>query len=192
MPSIVTKYRPLAPTTPTKYFGEEDPMCFFKYVMQCKRFVQEAMLGEEAQIPHCADFLEGKAYKYYTTTVSMDVDNDWTLAKNFTGLYDYCFPPNFRLHQWHKLDTFQQWDMPVTEYAAELSLLFRLVGMSTEQVCIDKLGNRLWLSLQTVLWKEGLDFKANSWEDVVTVATKHKMEDHMEATYHKGQPFCET
>ena len=175
-----TRFRPLAPTTPTIYHGDEDPMKFFKYVSQCKRFTREAQLPLTDQVARCGDYLGGKAYKYYTTMVSMDESN-WLLLDFFRGLYDYCFPPDYHLRQRERLEGLYQGAMSVTEYAAELNLLYRLMGTSTVQMRVDKLWNGLRSELQTALWKEGLDFKENSWEEIITVATKHEMADRMEA-----------
>lgn len=56
-PIVPTRFRPLAPTTPTIYHGDEDPMKFFKYVSQCKRFTREAQLPLTDQVACCGDYL---------------------------------------------------------------------------------------------------------------------------------------
>ncbi|KAF9474799.1 hypothetical protein BDN70DRAFT_771205, partial [Pholiota conissans] len=155
----------LAPTTPTIYHGDEDSMKFIKYVTQCKRFCAEAALPPSAQIPRCADYLQGKAYKYYSTMVAMDEDK-LTLTGFFQGLYNYCFPPDFHLKQRRKLETLMQGSMTVKEFAAELNLLYRIVGASTPEQRVDRLWNGLHSELQTALWKEGLDYRQSTWDEV--------------------------
>ena len=59
-------YKPLAPTAPDKYHGDADIMKYHKYIMQCERFCQEAHLPQHDQVLKCADYLSGKAYKFYS------------------------------------------------------------------------------------------------------------------------------
>ena len=172
------RFRPLAPTEIDKYHGDEDPVKFLKFVTQCKRFVREAGLAPEDHVARCANFLQGRAYKYYATMVSMDEGN-WTLEEFLIGIYDHCFPLDFRLKQRKKLDEFRQGNMRVKAYAAELELLFRLVGDINDAQRVDKLWNGLRRELQQALWREGLDFKSSTWDEVIAVATRHEMADRI-------------
>jgi hypothetical protein len=121
----------LTPTSPDKYGGEADPLKFYHYVTQCERLCCEAGLLKRDQVAKCADALTGKAFKFYTTVVSMELKK-WKLDKFFIELFNYCFPPDFRLRQRSKLNEFEQKHMRVNEYAAELLVMFRTIGSSTK------------------------------------------------------------
>ena len=69
--------------------------------------------------------------------------------------------------------------MRVKAYAAELELLFRLVGDINDAQRVDKLWNSLRRELQQALWHKGLDFKSSTWDEVIAVATRHKIADRM-------------
>ncbi|KAJ3506850.1 hypothetical protein NLJ89_g6638 [Agrocybe chaxingu] len=99
-----TVYKQIAPTTPEKYSGEADPMKFYRFATQCARFCREANIPKYDRISKCADYLTGKAYKFYTTEVSMDTEG-WSMKKFMKGLFNYCFPPDFRLKQSRDRDT---------------------------------------------------------------------------------------
>ncbi|PPQ87020.1 hypothetical protein CVT25_009045, partial [Psilocybe cyanescens] len=73
--TTVTRYKPLLPTSPDKYHGNADFMKFYKYITQCERFCKEAALPPRDQVVKCADYLSGKAYKFYSTMVSISVEH---------------------------------------------------------------------------------------------------------------------
>jgi hypothetical protein len=104
-------------------------MKYHKYITQCERFCREARLQKQDQVVKCADYLAGKAYRFYSTVVSMDAEN-WDLVRFFKELFNYCFPPDFRLKQRKKLESCVQGTHTVTEYAADLLIMFRIVGVS--------------------------------------------------------------
>ncbi|CAA7268277.1 unnamed protein product [Cyclocybe aegerita] len=170
------RYKPLSLTPPDKYHSDADPLKFYRYVNQCERFCCEAGLPMQDRIPKCADSLAGKAYKFYTTSVSMDA-HLWTMRQFFNELFNYCFPPDFHLKQCARLDGFKQNNMKVTEYAAELMVLFKTIGTSTPCECVEKLWNRLREELQRVLWQENLDPIQSTWAEVVHVAMRHEVAD---------------
>jgi hypothetical protein len=149
------------------------------YIMQCRHFCIEAHLLPKEQVIQCGDYLQGKAAKYFTTMVMLS-ETLFALEDFFKGLYNYCFPPDYWLKQHRRLDNLTQGSMTVKAFAAEVSLLFRVIGTSNEQQRVDKLWNDLRTELQTALWNEGLDFKEASWDEVVAVVTWHEMANMME------------
>ncbi|KAH9481337.1 hypothetical protein JR316_0005859 [Psilocybe cubensis] len=173
------RFKPLPPTAPDKYHGDADFMKFYKYITQCDRFCKEAALPPQDQVVKCADYLAGKAYKFYSTMVSISVDS-WDRQRFFTELYNYCFPPDYRLKQRKKLEKFSQGSMTVAEYAAELLILFRIVGKSTPSQRVDRLWNGLKPELQSALWKEGLDYEQNTWDEVIRIATRYEVAHEIE------------
>lgn len=180
------RFKPLAPTTPDKYNGDADFMRFYKYITQCERFCEEAALPPRDQVVKCADYLTGKAYKFYSTVISISAES-WDRQRFFTELYNYCFPPDFRLRQRKKLESFSQGDMTVAEFAAELMILFRIIGKSTAEQRVDRLWNGLRPELQSALWKEGLDYEQNTWDEVIQVATRYEIAEQIENNQRKDQ-----
>src|SRR5260221_4524157 len=110
-----TMYKQLSPTSPDKYHGDADVMKYHKYITQCEQFCREAQLPKQDQVVKCADYLAGKAYKFYSTVVSMELDK-WELTEFFKELFNYCFPPDFRLKQRKKLEGYTQGVHTITEY----------------------------------------------------------------------------
>ncbi|KAF4615592.1 hypothetical protein D9613_012904 [Agrocybe pediades] len=182
----VARYKPLTPTAPDKYSGEPDVMKFLKYMTQCERFCEEAALPVRDQVSRCADSLTGKAYKFYTTMVMIS-NEQWDRQRFFKELYAYCFPPDFRLRQRRKLESFTQGNYTVHEYAAELTIMFRIIGNFTQSQRVQKLWDGLRPELQSALWREGLDYEANTWDEVIKIAARYEVAAKIEASERKAQ-----
>lgn len=73
----------------------------------------------------------------------------WTLKKMFIGLFNYCFPTDYRLQMQEKMNRCRQRDHAVHEYVHELETLFLLVGQVSRHKKRDKL--RLWAGLNSEL-----------------------------------------
>lgn len=115
-----------------------------------------------------SNFLNGKAYEYFATTISED-PSKWGLGRIFRGLFNYCFPIDFRLSQREKLKRCYQRDRTVREFIHELELLFILVGHLSKREKVDKLWHGFNAYIQKELWRERLSPEA-SWEEVVEAA----------------------
>jgi len=129
-------------------------------------------------VAKCADSLTGKAFKFYTTVVSMELKK-WKLDKFFVELFNYCFPPDFRLRQRSKMNAFEQKKMCVSEYAAELLVMFHTIGSLMKRERVEKLWNGLRPELQQVLWRENLEPQHSTWKQVLRVAERHEIADRI-------------
>jgi hypothetical protein len=103
----------------------------------------------------------------------------WRLGKFLVKLFNHCFPPDFRLTQHNKLDSFRQGNLLIQEYAAELMFLFRTVRESSRCEQVDKLWNGLKPMLQKALWLESLDPRTAGWKEVIQVAKRHEIADQI-------------
>ncbi|KAF7761657.1 hypothetical protein Agabi119p4_9649 [Agaricus bisporus var. burnettii] len=103
------KYKEIAPTKPAMFNGEANILKFHRYMSQCERYLDEGNVPKYDRVAKCSDFLEGKAYKYYSTEVSFN-EEQWSTERFFQGLFNYCFPPDFKLKQCERLERFNQSD----------------------------------------------------------------------------------
>ncbi|PPQ81287.1 hypothetical protein CVT26_015177 [Gymnopilus dilepis] len=184
---VVVRYKPLAPTPPDKYDGEATILKYYKFITQYTRFCNEARLPEEDRVIKCADYLTGKAYRWHSSVVSFDLGKYDTLQALFVGLFNYCFPPNFRMKERQKLENFTQGKYTVAEYAADLNIKFQMIGGYTPPQRIYKLWNGLRTELQSALWREGLDYERSSWDDIIRVATRHEIAEQIETGQKSAQ-----
>ncbi|KAG5330245.1 hypothetical protein C0989_009147, partial [Termitomyces sp. Mn162] len=115
------------PTAPEKYDGTPDAVRFYQFVNQSVRYLERGRVPQWDHIAEIANYLKGKAYKFFLTNVSMEMER-WTVPKFFKGLFNACFPPTFRMKQMDKLDSLTQGSMTVNEYTSELKVLYKIVG----------------------------------------------------------------
>ncbi|KAG6876048.1 hypothetical protein C0992_001170 [Termitomyces sp. T32_za158] len=116
-------YGQLKPTPPEKYDGNADAVKYYQFVTQSMAYLKKGRVPKSNQIQEVANFLKGKAYRFYLNEVSMEM-GEWNLQTFFKGVFNVCFPSNFRLLQQKKLDELRQGSMTVREYSAELKILY--------------------------------------------------------------------
>ncbi|KAJ3506825.1 hypothetical protein NLJ89_g6649 [Agrocybe chaxingu] len=151
-----TIYRQPNPTEPSRYYGDENIDKYMQFVQDFEQYCKEAGIPEEDQVIKCGHFLGGKARSFYSTMVALNV-NEWDLPNFLRELFNWCFPPDFRLKQRKRLENFRQGGMLVSEYAHKLDMLFRIVGASSKRQRIDKLWNGLRDRLSEVRVRAGPD-----------------------------------
>ncbi|PPQ85966.1 hypothetical protein CVT26_012688 [Gymnopilus dilepis] len=104
----------------------------------------------------------------------------WSTKEFYKELFDFCFPADFRLRQRAKLERFRQNRERVRDYAAELAMIFRTVGSTSEQEKVDHLWKGLRPELQRALWRENLDPRTSTWDEIIQVAERHEIADRIE------------
>ncbi|EMD40986.1 hypothetical protein CERSUDRAFT_91737 [Gelatoporia subvermispora B] len=122
----------LKPRDPDAYDGRTDVTVFQRFMQQCTDYVDGYGLEERRQIASLSYFLTDKAYEFYVNTVSRN-SRSWTLRKFFVGLFNYCFPIDFRTRTREKLDRFKQSDRTVREYVHQLETMFLTAGVLSKQ-----------------------------------------------------------
>ncbi|KIL56249.1 hypothetical protein M378DRAFT_89635, partial [Amanita muscaria Koide BX008] len=164
---------------PIEYDGSPDPLKFFRFLTQGMAYLREGKIPRESQLIRLSYFLKGKgrkAYKFYASEVEYEVE-DWNLQQFFDELFNYCFPPDFRMRQMEKLNRMCQGNLRVREYAAELKLLYRTIGTISEREMVTKLWKGMHVSLQRALWKECQDPERSTWDEIVRTAERHEIAD---------------
>ncbi|PSS18923.1 hypothetical protein PHLCEN_2v3139 [Hermanssonia centrifuga] len=166
----------LKPREPEAYYGRPDVHEFHKFMDECSNYVQGYALAEERYVPTLASFLRGKAYKYYTMMVSKDAQS-WDLERFFKGLFDFCFPPDFRTSMREKLQTYYQGRQSVQEYVCGLEELFMMVGFVSPRDRVLRLWNGMLGSIRDEMYRFGLSPEVSSWDEVVAAATRFELAD---------------
>jgi len=113
--------------------------------MEGEAYLRDGKVHKEQKIRILAHHLDGKAYDFYMQNIMLDDPHNWNLHKFFTGLFNYCFPIDYRQQMRMKLeDLCQGSNQTDLEYVHELHELFNMVGaMSTEAKVL-----KLWYTLR--------------------------------------------
>ena len=159
----------LKPIPPKEYDGNADSRAYHRFVTEGSDYVRTGKVSKKRRVFVLSYYLKGRAYDYYTQKVSLNV-YDWTLEQFFEGLFDYCFPVNYRMKQREKLRRAFQNDKSVSDYCHELEELFNTIGDIAERDKVIKLWNGLRGSLQQGLWRDRLNPDVSSWDMVKAAA----------------------
>jgi hypothetical protein len=125
--------------------------------------------GIRRRIFTLSQFLEGRAYDFYTQKVAMN-EGDWPLSRFFKELFDYCFPIDYRMQARKRLARCFQKERTVTEYAHELQELFDMIGTVSERDQVLQLWNGVKPKIQSGLWRAQLNPEISNWDEVLAHA----------------------
>ena len=103
--------------------------------------------------------------------------HEWSLKDFFEGLFNYCFPLNYRMQQRKKLDKCFQDEKRVPEYVYELEELFNTIGMINDHEKVVKLWDGLNTSIQRALWHDRYNPEISLWDEVHTGAEMIKISE---------------
>ncbi|KAG6867600.1 hypothetical protein C0993_000657 [Termitomyces sp. T159_Od127] len=167
----------IKPTPPEKYDGRVDIRAFQKFLTHGTAYVKYGYVEKGRQVMVLSEFLTGKAYTFYTRSVSIDPEC-WSLKKFFVELFNYCFPIDFRNQQREKLNSFYQEHKSIREYVADLDELFTIVGADSTHAHVVKLFNGFRLAIRKALLREHMNLEYTSWKDMVREAKYQEMAEN--------------
>ncbi|KAG8687330.1 hypothetical protein FRC09_013563, partial [Ceratobasidium sp. 395] len=123
-------YKAQAPKT---FSGEGTPNIdkFEHFVFDYDNWIIEVRLDEESSIRNISRFLDGKASTWYMLNVAPAIE-DWTLSQVYQGIYEYCFPADFKEIMRKKYLKKSQGESSVQDYFAELAQLRRRLNEVTD------------------------------------------------------------
>ncbi|KAG6826946.1 hypothetical protein H0H92_013800 [Tricholoma furcatifolium] len=168
------RYGAIKPTPPEKYNGEPDVQRYFKFVAQSVAYCDKGQIPPEDQIQEISYFLTDEAYKFYLNEVSME-EYKWNLTKFVKRLFDFCFPPNYRLKEQQKLEQFKQGSLRVRPYTAELKNKYQIIRYAHKREKVRKLWSGLQPRLQQKLFENGYDPERSKWGEVVDAAELYEI-----------------
>lgn len=169
----------IKPTPPEKYDGRVDIRAFHRFLMHGTAYVKYGYVEKRRQVMVLSEFLTGKAYIFYTRSVSLEPER-WSLRKFFVELFNYCFPIDFRNQQRDKLNSFTQGQKSVREYVADLDELFTIIGSDGIRARAVKLFNGFRPALRKALLREHMNPKYTSWADMVREAEYQEMAENVD------------
>ncbi|KEP45450.1 hypothetical protein V565_272390 [Rhizoctonia solani 123E] len=107
---------------PKPYKGEADIDKYDVFIFNYKLFVGDTKLSDSKAVLTMSRFLEEKAAAYFMLNVAPRPE-EFTMQSVFVGLYEYCFPPDFKDEMRRKYNQKRQGESSVQDYFAELARL---------------------------------------------------------------------
>ncbi|KAG8792113.1 hypothetical protein FRC12_007165 [Ceratobasidium sp. 428] len=118
--------------TPKSFNGEADFDKFELFVFNYDNWCQDTKLSTPKRVRNISRFLEGKASTWYMSNVAPNL-NSYDMKSVYQGIFDYCFPPDFKENLRRKYMRKLQGDQSVQDYFAELDLMRRRLKVSDSQ-----------------------------------------------------------
>ncbi|KAJ2911812.1 hypothetical protein MD484_g8599, partial [Candolleomyces efflorescens] len=159
----------IRPIEPRRYSGQRDLRAFTQFSQQTSAYLSQGRVPADQQVSITSNFLSGRAYDFFVRRVANNPQN-WTLKQFFSELFDFVFPPDFRLRLRDDIARKRQESSSVVEYTYELEELFNVVGDFDEQAKVVKLWTGFRQSIQAALWLERLNPEISDWESVKKAA----------------------
>ncbi|KAG2738352.1 hypothetical protein P692DRAFT_20758748, partial [Suillus brevipes Sb2] len=83
---------------PFTYNGEANATTFKKWVREVRDWKDRAHLSTGQSLRMVGKYLGGQAYRFYERDI-LDLHKGYSLTEFFEQLFDYVFPPDFRMQQ---------------------------------------------------------------------------------------------
>jgi len=142
-------------------------------------YLKQGHVPSNEWIDILSHYLGGRAYNFYTREVSMRTKK-WNLVTFFKGLFNYCFPIDFRNKQCRRLDNFVQGNKSIQDYVSELTELFTIVGTPGKCEQVTKLWYGFRKSIQKALYTAKLNPETLRWKEIVHEAEYHEMAERVD------------
>ncbi|KAJ6472143.1 hypothetical protein C8R47DRAFT_1221915 [Mycena vitilis] len=92
----------LKPVPPSRDNGEPNANAIQRFARGSKTYVKMGRVAEGEQIYYISYYLDGKALDFYNQVAVPD-EHRWDLERFFVGLFEFCFPVDFRNEQRKRL-----------------------------------------------------------------------------------------
>ncbi|KZT71104.1 hypothetical protein DAEQUDRAFT_779271, partial [Daedalea quercina L-15889] len=164
----------LKPKEPEPYNGEEDVQAFHRFMTEMTQYIQDYDVPPEREASVVSRFLTGKAWVFYTSTVSKQPWK-WSLKQLFEDLFNACFSLSHRMKSRDKFDKCRQGSRSVRDFVYELETLANTAGVWSEREKVTKLWRGLRLVIQQQLWRDKLNPAYSSWTEVIAAAENEEL-----------------
>ncbi|QRW21937.1 hypothetical protein RhiXN_09524 [Rhizoctonia solani] len=104
--------------TPKAYKGKADINKYNMFILNYKLYLSDTKLSNCNAILTMSQFLEDKVATWYMMNVAPDPEV-YTMETIYIGLYEYCFPPDFKEEVQCQYNQKQQGDLSVQDYFAK-------------------------------------------------------------------------
>ncbi|PBK62875.1 hypothetical protein ARMSODRAFT_839449, partial [Armillaria solidipes] len=155
----------IRPIPPTPYDGMADGEKFHRFTMEMTQFCKEGQVPKDEQVFLTSHYLKGKALLYFIQKVSKN-HAEWMLLDFLRGMFNACFPLNYRSQQRDKIKRCYQNDRTVSEYVYELKTLYGLVGITSKRERVIKLWDGFRKEMQRELHRAKLNKEVHSWRRI--------------------------
>ena len=157
--------------TPPVYSGAANIEALDRWAYAVNGCIEMHALDEEWAVRLVSKFLTGKASTFYMRHVAHHRKR-WTMKLLYEGLFDYCFPPNYKSNLRERLMNYEQRSLFFVDFAREVeSLASKFPDISKrQQVFIIWKGAAKYIRLKWI--DHGMSPEDAHWSKLVRWASK--------------------
>ncbi|KAJ7617319.1 hypothetical protein FB45DRAFT_1104674 [Roridomyces roridus] len=159
----------LKPIPPREYDGRPDAVAFHRFVKEGSNWVEVGRVPADQRVFYLSYHLKGHALQFYNSKVEND-ENSWTLSDFFWGLFNFCFPVNFREKQRTRLTQCVQGTKSVLSHKAEWEHIYNTIGHEANQEKVVMFWRSLNADIRKEMFRDKLDPESSSWAEVAAGA----------------------
>ncbi|KAG6807382.1 hypothetical protein H0H92_007783 [Tricholoma furcatifolium] len=174
------------PIPPEKYDGHADITKFNQFINQATNYLEDGNVELRRHVHVVSSFLTGKAFKYYSREATKH-SRGWKLDEFFSGLFNYCFPLDFRSKQRNRLRDFGQGKATVQDYMSDLEDMFIYVGDVSKREKTNKLFAGFRPSIKRGLYLAKLDPELSKWSAIVREAEYLERAEKVDVDDHRNE-----
>ncbi|KAI0072455.1 hypothetical protein K474DRAFT_1564780, partial [Panus rudis PR-1116 ss-1] len=141
------------PEKPNHYDGSADYNKFTCFCTEVRDYTDYYQIPSRRLASTISRFLEGRAWDYYAHEILL-------------GIFNYCFPLNFREKLRTKTRNFRQGSRDVREYIYKLETLLDLAGINEEKDRIQQLWNGFRIDIRVELTARRITTTTHTWEQI--------------------------
>lgn len=156
---------------PSRWNGRPHLDSFDQWMYEVDTWRDLHGLDEQTTIKLLVNFLSGNASRFFMTHVATR-RRDWTLRLIYEGLFDYCFPEDFKRKLRWKLMHATQGSRKVRDFVRELEHLAERFPDVNHQHLVEIFWQGLEPYLQFALLEKGLDPESSGLEALVEQAAR--------------------
>ena len=108
--------------SPSTYNGKADLDAFDRWAFEVRTWRRLNKLTEELAVTLLNKYVTKKASVFYMKYVA-EKERRWTLTTIFEGLFDYCFPKDFKTNLRRKLMSATQGKTRITEFVRDIEIM---------------------------------------------------------------------
>ena len=151
---------------PKEYDGSADSRAYNRFLNESYNYIQHTGIAPQNACRILALSMSGKAHDFYVQRVSLN-DHQWTLARFFSELFNYCFPSDYQEKLRGKLRNARQGDKSVTEFSYEIQEFAINLGDLSDREMVRHFWHGLRKNLRIELMRANLGPETSSWDEVM-------------------------
>ncbi|KAF6743364.1 hypothetical protein DFP72DRAFT_858902 [Ephemerocybe angulata] len=130
-PPFMMMQAPKVPlTAPKSYKGNADLKTYTAFHHAATQYCRRGRVPLEEQVEVISPFLEGRAQQYFLGLQAVNSPLIGDLPRFLDGLFNHCFPRNYKAKLRDEIHSFKQGSRSVWEYAYELTYKLDTIGLN--------------------------------------------------------------